>query len=189
MTYWIVVGSADNFDLAIKRGFDLFGFKSTRRRQTGEMAPGDKLVFYLTGVKQFGGIARVTSESFEDHKKIFTSYKKPNEDYPFRVKTKAEIVLDEHQRLSVPDYVPRLEFTKKGQTKSWALFFQGNLHKISERDYKLLEKDMKGAKKLKKPAAAKAAPAAAKKPAAKKTVAKKTAAKRAPARKKAAARR
>ncbi len=36
-TYWIVVGSPDNFRIAIDRGFDLFGFKSTRRRESSEM--------------------------------------------------------------------------------------------------------------------------------------------------------
>ncbi len=149
MTYWIVVGSPDNFQTAIDRGFDLFGFKSTRRKASSEMEPGDKLVFYLTGIKMFGGIATVKSDSFEDHTKIFKSEKKPEEDYPYRVKTKADIVLNEDQMLYVPDYVPMLEFTKKGETKSWAMHFQGNLHRISEADYKLLEKDMKARKKAK----------------------------------------
>jgi len=148
-TYWIVVGSPENFRIAIGRGFDLFGFKSTRRRETGAMRPGDKLVFYLTGIKKFGGIASVASEAFEDHTPIFRSEKKPGEDYPFRVKTKADIVLDEEQWLDVPDYVPRLEFTKKGATKSWALFFQGNLHRISDADYKLIEKEMRARAKVK----------------------------------------
>ena len=142
MTYWIVVGSPENFQIAARRGFDLFGFKSTRRRESGEMQPGDKLVFYLTGVKKFGGIATVQSETFEDHTPVFKSEKKPGEDYPFRVKTKAEIVLDESQWLDVPDYVPLLEFTKKGATKSWALFFQGNLHRIPEEDYRLIMREM-----------------------------------------------
>ena len=149
MTYWIVVGSPDNFQTAIDRGFDLFGFKSTRRKASSEMEPGDKLVFYLTGIKMFGGIATVKSESFEDHTKIFKSEKKPEEDYPYRVKTKADIILKEDDMLYVPDYVPMLEFTKKGETKSWAMHFQGNLHKISEADYKLLEKDMQARKKAK----------------------------------------
>jgi len=155
-TYWIVVGSPENFQIAIQRKFDLFGFKSTRRRESGEMQPGDKLVFYLTGIKKFGGIATVTSDAFEDHKKIFKSEKKPGEDYPFRVKTKADVVPAEDRWLYVPDYVPQLEFTRKGATKSWALFFQGNLHKISAADYKLLERDMRAAAK-KAPAKAKAA--------------------------------
>lgn len=143
MTYWIVVGMPENFEIATKRKFDMFGFKSTRRTQSGEMRPGDKLVFYLTGVKRFGGIATVTSESFEAHSKVFMSEKKPNEDFPYRVKTKADIVLKEDDRLYVPDFVPRLEMTKKGAMKSWSLAFQGNLHKISAADYKLIEKEMK----------------------------------------------
>ena len=149
MTYWIVVGSPDNFRIAIDRGFDLFGFKSTRRRQSSEMQPGDKLIFYLTGVKMFGGIATVESEAFEDHTPLFKSEKEPEEDYPFRVKTKSDVILDEEQWLYVPDFVPLLEFTKKGQTKSWALFFQGNLHRISESDYMLLEKEIHSRAKTK----------------------------------------
>ena len=156
MAYWIVVGSPDNFQTAIDRGFDLFGFKSTRRKASSEMEPGDKLVFYLTGIKMFGGIATVKSDSFEDHTKIFKSEKKPEEDYPYRVKTKADIILKDDDMLYVPDYVPMLEFTKKGETKSWAMHFQGNLHRISEADYKLLEKDMKARKKGKAKAKPKA---------------------------------
>ena len=156
MTYWIVVGSPDNFQTAIDRGFDLFGFKSTRRKASSEMEPGDKLVFYLTGIKMFGGIATVKSESFEDHTKLFKSEKKPEEDYPYRVKTKADIILKDDDMLYVPDYVPMLEFTKKGETKSWAMHFQGNLHRISEADYKLLEKDMKARKQSKAKAKPKA---------------------------------
>ena len=147
MTYWMVVGSPENFEIAKKRRFDLFGFKSTRRGQSESMEPGDKLVFYLTGIKKFGGIARITSESYEDHKKIFKSEKKPNEDYPFRVKTKGEIILDEHQWLDVPEFIPLLEKTKKGAMKSWSLAFQGNLHRLSTADYKLIEKAARAAAK------------------------------------------
>jgi len=163
-TYWIVVGTPENFEIAVKRGFDLVGFKSTRRSESSQMEPGDKLIFYLTGVKQFGGLATVTSDAYEDHKKIFASEKKADEDFPFRVKTKADIVLKEGQRLSVPDYVGLLEKTRKGAMKSWGMAFQGNLHRISEADYKLLEREMRAAAK-KKGSPAKPAPAKAKAPA------------------------
>lgn len=155
-TKWIVVGLPENFRIAIDRGFDMIGFKSTRRREASEMRPGDKLVFYLTGVKRFGGIASVTSEMFEEHTRVFRSEKKPDEDYPFRVNTKADIVLDDDRMLYVPDYVPMMEFTRKGATKSWALFFQGNLHKISDADYELLDKEMRARAKPKARAKAKA---------------------------------
>ena len=148
-TYWIVVGTPENFEIAMKRGFDLVGFKSTRRSESSQMKVGDKLIFYMTGVKQFGGLATITSESYEDHKKIFASEKKATEDFPFRVRTKPEIVLKEGQRLSVPDYVPLLDMTRRGAMKSWGMAFQGNLHRISDHDYKLIEKAMRDAAKKK----------------------------------------
>ncbi|MCH8064337.1 MAG: EVE domain-containing protein [Chloroflexi bacterium] len=153
MSYWIVVGSAENFQIAIDRGFDLFGFKSTRRGMAGKMQPGDRLIFYLTGIMKFGGIASVTSESFEDHAPIFKS-KKPSEDYPFRVQTKAEIVLDEEDWLDVQEWAPRLEYTKKWPPEHWRLAFQGNLRQIPEADYKLIEKEMRALAKKKAKATA-----------------------------------
>lgn len=142
MSYWIVVGSAENFQIAIERGFDLFGFKSTRRGMAAKMAAGDKLIFYLTGVMKFGGIATVTSESFEDHEPIFRG-KKAGEDYPFRVQTKAHIVLDEADWLDVAEWAPRMEYTKKWAPEHWRLAFQGNLRQIPDADYVLIETEMK----------------------------------------------
>jgi predicted RNA-binding protein len=146
MTYWIVVGSPENYEIARARGFDLFGFKSTRRRESAEMKPGDKLVFYLVGVMKFGGIATVTSEVFEDHTPVFLSEKKPGEDYPFRVRTAPDILLNEAQWLDVKDYATRLEMTRR-RGEHWRLAFQGNLHKISEEDYKTIAADVAEAAK------------------------------------------
>jgi hypothetical protein len=148
MTAWIVVGSPENFEIAKSRGFDLFGFKSTRRRESAEMKPGDKLIFYLTGVMKFGGIATVKSDVFEDHAPVFKSEKKPGEDYPFRVKTEPDRILDGDQWLDVKDYATRLEMTRR-RGEHWRLAFQGNLHKISEDDYKLLSNEVDEARKVK----------------------------------------
>jgi predicted RNA-binding protein len=146
MTYWIVVGSAENYEIARARGMDLFGFKSTRRRESSEMKPGDKLIFYLTGVMRFGGIANVESEVYEDHTPVFKSEKKPDEDYPYRVKASADTLLDEPQWLDVKEYGTRLEMTRR-RGEHWRLAFQGNLHKISDDDYKMIADDVAEAAK------------------------------------------
>ena len=142
-TYWIVVGSEDNMLIAKSRGFDFFGFKSTRRREAAEMRPGDKLIFYLTGIMKFGGLASVTSEYFEDHSKVFVNKKKPGEDYPFRVQVQPDLILEPPQYLDVREVAPRLEYTKKWPTEHWRLAFQGNLHRIPEGDYQLILGEMK----------------------------------------------
>jgi predicted RNA-binding protein len=139
MAYWIVVGSEENMRIAEERGFDMFGFKSTRRREVSKMKPGDKLVFYLTKIMKFGGIAEVTSEHFEDHTKVFKSEKKPSEDYPWRVKVKPEIVLSPEQYLDVKEIAPQMQYTKKWPPEHWRLAFQGNLHEIPQEDYRMLE--------------------------------------------------
>ena len=134
MTYWIVVGSEENMRIAESRGFDVFGFKSTRRNEVSRMRQGDRLIFYLTKIMKFGGIAEVTSEYFEDHSKVFKSEKKPGEDYPFRVKAKPEIILQADQYPDVREIAPGLAFTQRWGD-NWRLAFQGNLHEIPEEDY------------------------------------------------------
>lgn len=124
--------------IAESRGFDVFGFKSTRRREVSRMRPGDKLVFYLTGIMKFGGIAEVTSEYFEDRTSVFKS-KKPGETYPYRVKVRPLVVLSPGQYLDVKEIAPGLEYTKKWPPEHWRLAFQGNLHEIPQADYERIE--------------------------------------------------
>ncbi len=143
--YWIVVGAEENMRIAEARGFDIFGFKSTRRNEVAKMQPGDKLIFYLTKIMKFGGLAGVTSEYFEDHTKVFKSEKKPQEDYPFRVNVKPEIVLSPDQYLDVKQIAPRMQYPKKWPPEHWRLAFQGNLHQIPQEDYDLIVSEMKTA--------------------------------------------
>lgn len=145
--YWVVVGGPDNFEIARLRGFDMFGFKSTRRREASQMRPGDKLVFYLTGVMKFGGTATVTSEMYEDHEKVFGSTKKPGEDYPFRVKTQPGLILEPGAYLDVREFGPAMQYTKKWPPEHWRLAFQGNLHLIPAEDYEMLLREMRGVAK------------------------------------------
>ncbi len=145
MAYWIVVGSEENMRIAEARGFDIFGFKSTRRTEASKMRSGDKLIFYLTKIMKFGGLAEVTSDYFEDHSKVFKSEKRPEEDYPFRVNVKPIVVLTPEQYLDVREIAPGLEYTKKWPTEHWRLAFQGNLHEVPESDYKRIESLMRQA--------------------------------------------
>jgi predicted RNA-binding protein len=145
VAYWIVVGSEENMRIAEARGFDIFGFKSTRRTEASRIKPGDRLVFYLTKIMKFGGIAEVTSEYFEDPARVFVSAKKPKETYPFRVRTKPVMILTPAQYLDVREIGPTLDYPKKWPPEHWRLAFQGNLHEIPESDYQRIEALMREA--------------------------------------------
>ena len=146
MANWIVVGSAENYEIARARGFDMFGFKDSRKREVSTMRPGDKLIFYLIGIMKFGGIATVTGEAYEDHTPVFKTEKKPNEDYPWRIPTEPDRILPQAQWLDVKEYATRLEMTSR-RGEYWRLAFQGNLHKISDADYEVISNDVDAALK------------------------------------------
>ena len=136
---WILTGSLENFRINVERGFDVIGFKERRRRQAEEFEPGDEIVFYVTGVQAFGGIARVKSEMFEDRTPIWPQGKKKKpEPYPWRVEAEPVLILPEDEFVPAEELVTELEHVRKWPLDHWHLAFQGQLRTIGEHDASLL---------------------------------------------------
>lgn len=137
---WITVGSPENFDVLRKRKFDVTAFKSSRKKQSGDMKPGDRIVFYLTGKVLFGGVVEVTGEAFEDHSDIgLESEGKPDEDFPYRIKTKPVVIAKPGNEIDVRDITDLLDKTRNFGPKKLGMCFRGNLHKISDADLEVIE--------------------------------------------------
>jgi predicted RNA-binding protein len=153
---WILTGSLENFRINVERGFDVIGFKERRRRQAEQMAPGDEIFFYVTGVQEFGGIARVRSEMREDRTPIWPQgRKKEPEAYPWRVDAEPVLVLDEEDFVPALELVGELEHIRRWPAEHWHLAFQGQLRTISERDAELLRRRLREAARVgRAPAAA-----------------------------------
>jgi predicted RNA-binding protein len=141
-TTWILTGSLENFRINVERGFDVIGFKERRRRQAQEFEPGDEIVFYVTGVQAFGGIARVKSEMFEDRAPIWPPKKGKPEEYPWRVEAEPVLILREEEFVPAESLVPELEHIRKWPLDHWHLAFQGQLRTIGEADADLLRERM-----------------------------------------------
>jgi len=139
---YIVVTSPGNWAKTAALGWSVLGLKSTRRKLAGAFQPGDRVVAYYTGVKQFGAILRVTSATYEDHERIWSSPDKPKEDYPYRVRTEPELVLPEGRLLDARDLAARMTYTQKWPSANWTLAFQGNIHAIPESDFELIRSEM-----------------------------------------------
>jgi predicted RNA-binding protein len=136
---WIFTGGLENFQINRERGFDVLGFKERRRRQAESMKPGDEIIFYVTGVQEFGGIVRVASEMYEDRTPIWPQGKKKHpEDYPWRVDTEPVLICDEDAFVPAQEVIGDLEHASKWPAEHWHLAFQGQLRTISEADAKLL---------------------------------------------------
>ncbi|HET8592539.1 MAG TPA: EVE domain-containing protein [Solirubrobacterales bacterium] len=155
--HWILTGSLENFRINVERGFNPIGLKERRRRQAGEFEPGDEVFFYVTGVQAFGGVARVSSEMFEDRTPIWPRgrdkrrpqkappHQRPQgsppnepEPYPWRVRAEPVLVLPEEEFVPAEELVTELEHVRKWPPEHWHLAFQGQLRTIGEADAALI---------------------------------------------------
>jgi hypothetical protein len=138
--YWIIVGSPENFARTAERGFTVQGIKSRHRKKVERMKPGDKIVYYLTGRKAFAGVATIESPYFEDSERIWASGdpKKAAEEYPFRVRIAPDAILSLADAVPAEPVARQMTYVAKWPAQNWTLAFQGNVHEITEDDYRLI---------------------------------------------------
>jgi hypothetical protein len=135
---WILTGSPANFAVTRELGFSVIGFKERRRRQALEMEAGDRIVFYLTKVMAFAASALVVGELFEDREPIWPGKPGSPDQYPWRIHTEPEIVLEEAAWIPAETLVDELEHIRKWPREHWKLAFQGQLRTVSPADSALL---------------------------------------------------
>ena len=138
--YWIVVSSVDNWRRTKERDFTIQGLKSRHRKKAEQMRPGDKILYYCTGVKSFAGISTITSEYFEDTEPIWVSgnKKRAGEEYPFRVRIAGDLALADDDFVPAEPLARQMIYARKWPAEHWTLAFQGNVHLVPEEDYDLI---------------------------------------------------
>ncbi len=140
--YWMVVQTPENFRVSRGLGFKIHGLTSRQRRRARRMEPDDKVLFYIAGTRKWPVIANVASKYYEDRSQIWHSNGQ-REVYPFRVKLAPAIVLDEDDYIDAMVLGPRLEYLKKWPPERWPLAFVETLHLLPQRDFRLIEGEMK----------------------------------------------
>lgn len=137
MQVWCLTTSPDNVARTAELGWKLQGVKARRGKTAREMAPGDKIVYYVTKHVAFAATVEVTSPAFEDHEPIWQS--KPGEDYPWRVEISPEVVVHDPTRwVPVDELYEQLEFPKRWPREHYKLAFQGNIRAWPESDYRVV---------------------------------------------------
>jgi predicted RNA-binding protein len=144
---WVLTGSLDNFRATRERSFRVAGMKERRRGMAESMEPGDLIVFYVTGIKAFGAIARITGAMYEDRTPIWPGKKGNPDQYPWRFETEPVLVLDEDSFVPAEDLARDLEHVRKWPAEHWTLAFQGQLRTVSDADLELIEERMRAAER------------------------------------------
>ena len=138
MNNWMLVSSPENFETSRARGFDVAGMKSRHRRRWERVEPGDRVIFYLTGVKAIGGVARVAGDRFEDETPIWHS-RREGENYPFRFPIEPTATCEPGDYVPAEPLAREMEYTRRWPPENWTLAFQGNVHELSDADADLIE--------------------------------------------------
>jgi EVE domain len=145
VTTWVLTGSPANFAATREHGFSVIGLKERNRARALLIEPGDRIVFYVTEVKAFGGSILVTGELYEDRSKIWPGKPGKADIYPWRFPTEPEVVLDEEAWVPAEELVGALEHIAKWPAEHWTLAFQGQLRPVSEHDAGVLLERLRAA--------------------------------------------
>src|SRR5262252_5698526 len=140
--YWMIVSSLENYRKTLERGFTVQGIKGRHRKRAEMMKAGDRLLFYVTGRMVFTATCTLTSSMFEDHAHIWKTARR-DEDYPWRVRIKPDVALEDSDWLPAKDLAYRLEYVRKWPPEHWTLAFQGHIHQLPQKDFKLIEDEMR----------------------------------------------
>jgi hypothetical protein len=139
--FWMIVSNPDNFRITRNLGFTAQGLKAQHRRKVQRIAPGDRVLFYVSGARRFAATATATSSYVEDETSVWQNEGRAN--WPYRIQIKPELVLDDHQFIDANLLAPRLDYVKRWPPENWYMAFQGNLHLLPKNDFLLIEEEMR----------------------------------------------
>jgi hypothetical protein len=140
---WVLTGSPENFRVTREHGFRVIGAKEGRRGMAEQIEPGDRIVFYLTGIQAFGGMVRVTGEMYEDRTRLWPGKPGKPDPYPWRFETEPEVILADDEFVPAVELAGALEHIRKWPAAHWQLAFQGQLRTLPEGDATLLERRLR----------------------------------------------
>src|SRR5207249_7481336 len=139
--FWMIVSSPDNFRKTREHGFSIQGLKSRHRRRVETMRVGDRLLYYIPGRMGFAATVTVASPMYEDHTPIWRSARR-DEDYPWRVHIRQDIVLDESDWVAAKGVAYRLDYVRKWPPEHWTLALQGHIHALPRTDFAIVEDEI-----------------------------------------------
>ena len=140
--YWMVVQTPEQFSVTKSIGLTVHGMTAKQRKRARRMEPDDRVLFYVSGIRKWPAIAVVTSKYYEEETPIWNK-DGTGESYPLRVKLRPMMVMDTEDYIDAMVVGPRLEYVKRWAPEDWPLAFFDTLHLLPQKDYRLIEGEMK----------------------------------------------
>ena len=140
--FWMINCNEANFNITRSLGFTRQALKAEYRRKVQRVEPGDRIIYYVTGIRVFAATATVT-EGYRDAPSSQPWLNEGKTAWPYRIGIKPAVILESAQYIDAGLLAYRLEYLRKWAPEDWHLAFQGNLHLLSRADFALLETEMR----------------------------------------------
>ena len=141
--FWMMINNEENFRITQDRGFTMLGLKAQHRRKVQRISEGDRVLLYISHIRRFAATATAMSSYIEGEEPIWVN--EGSTGFPYHIKLKPGVILEDHQFIDANLVAPRLEYVKRWNPEDWYMAFQGNLHLLPKNDFTLIEE---GRKKL-----------------------------------------
>ncbi|HEU0022533.1 MAG TPA: EVE domain-containing protein [Dehalococcoidia bacterium] len=139
--FWMVVCNEDNYKITKNLDFTVQGLKSEYRRKVQRVEPGDRLLYYVTGIRCFTATATLTSTYREDPTPVWQD--EGSASWLYRIDIQPGVVLEEVQFIQAGLLAHRLDYIRRWPPENWYMAFQGNLHLLPKNDFFIIEEEMK----------------------------------------------
>ncbi len=139
--FWMMINNEENYRITQERGFTLLGLKAQHRRKMQRITEGDRVLLYISHRRRFAATATAMSSFYEAEEEIWV--KEGSAGFPYHIKLKPGVILEEHQLIDANLLAPRLEYVRRWNPEDWYMAFQGNLHLLPKNDFTLIEEEMK----------------------------------------------
>lgn len=141
-SHWMIALTPENYEITERIGFSTLGLKHRHRRKAERMAPGDRVLYFVSQRNVFPAVATVASTFFEDHRPIWINYEQRPDACPWRVSVRPDIVLESYEQIDAHAIAPRMLYVKRWPPELWPLAFEGSIHLLSSQDFRMIEAEM-----------------------------------------------
>ncbi len=139
--FWMIVCNEENYRISKDLDFTTQALKAEYRRKVQRVEAGDRLLYYVSGIRCFTATATLTSTYREEESAIWN--KEGSTKWLYCMDIKPEVVLEESQYIDAGLLAHRLDYIRRWPPENWYMAFQGNLHLLPKNDFFLIEEEMK----------------------------------------------
>jgi predicted RNA-binding protein len=146
-TYWLNLFSGETWEVFLKHGAGVTGFRASQKKVAEKVKPGDRFLCYITGISRFIAVLEAKGPQFWDETPVWKG-----ESYPVRFKVEPLAMVPFENAIPVIEIRDHLKiFEGASENTSFGYLFQGSLRKFPSEDGELILKELRREKEFPTP--------------------------------------